>query len=159
MMRGVGPLPMRGAAKALLCAACLFATDAAAQGSRLEALTATRDRPLFSPTRRPPPPPQAVATPTRAIEAPPPEASPPAIQLIGIIFGDNEGIAIVKHAKDATTTRLRVGDAIDNWIVQEIRPRDVRLKLGTRTVMVRLSSATPEPETPDPAFGPHTGEP
>jgi hypothetical protein len=53
----------------------------------LEAMSATRDRPLFSPTRRPPPPPpQIVAAPP----PPPPPPEPPSVLLVGVVMDGEE---------------------------------------------------------------------
>jgi general secretion pathway protein N len=64
-------------------------------GVSLNSLTATRERPIFSPSRRPPvqaPPALVVVTPA----PPPPPAAPEEIplQLLGTIVGRDHGIAI-----------------------------------------------------------------
>jgi general secretion pathway protein N len=104
----------------------------------LEALTATRERPLFSPTRRPPPPPPAL----EAAVAPPaaaPLVPPPQLILSGIVFGSQQ-MAIVKHAQDPAATSLRLGSAIDGWIVSAIDPRAIVLRRDTRSVTIELQS-------------------
>ena len=56
----------------------------------LSTLTATRERPIFLPTRRPPSPVIANTPiePTRPVAAPPPE-QPPRFALVGAVTGDN----------------------------------------------------------------------
>src|SRR5579862_8527183 len=63
----------------------------------LSALAATRNRPLFTPSRRPPAPAVAAAPPPPPRPPPPP---PPAViehpnlTLVGIVVGENEGVAV-----------------------------------------------------------------
>ncbi|HVX92442.1 MAG TPA: hypothetical protein VG985_04395 [Xanthobacteraceae bacterium] len=60
----------------------------------LERLSATRERPLFSPTRRPPAPPPPPPAISRA--APPPPSPPPGIALFGIITDAQGPFAMVR---------------------------------------------------------------
>ena len=109
-------------ALAALCLALWFAPAAVAQapaeraaelsnplgGLTLQALSATRERPLFAPTRRPPappppPPPEPEAPPpAEVVEAPPVEAppppppEPPAVTLFGVVAEAEGARAIVR---------------------------------------------------------------
>lgn len=85
----------------------------------LEALTATRQKPLFSPTRHPPivpvappppPPPAPVAT-----KPPPPNAA-----LIGVIVGPSTRMAIVKSGAADKPVTLRESQLFDGWTIETI---------------------------------------
>jgi hypothetical protein len=101
----------------------------------LTSLSATRDRPLFSSSRRPPPAPFV-----RLIEPPPvppvAPASPPSIALIGVIMEANGSFAVVRAGTQAGTNqaaanksiRVRIGDQIDGWMVTQIA--DLQLVLS-----------------------------
>ncbi len=109
----------------------------------LSALAATRDRPLFSASRRPPAP--VIA----AVAAPPPEAAPvaaapqelPPLALIGTIVSPKTSIAIVKNSASQAVTRLRVGEENSGWWARSVAVRSVVLEKGTQSVTLRL----PEP--------------
>jgi len=73
----------------------------------LEDLTATRERPLFSSTRRPPevePPPQAAAPITEAASMP--------FELVGIVLGSDVNAAIFRNTESKEETRVAKGDKI-----------------------------------------------
>jgi hypothetical protein len=116
-------LPVR---LALVCAACAIALgahaaapDAPMAGSvaqpgnplwtiPLNTLTATRERPLFTPSRRPP----MQAAPAAIVSAPPPP--PPAaepeqlgLRLLGTIAGREGGIAICLNVATSAIVRVR----------------------------------------------------
>jgi general secretion pathway protein N len=93
----------------------------------LDRLSATRDRPLFSPTRRPPPPPP-VARVEPAPPAPPPP--PPNVVLIGVVMDSEETRAVVR-ATDKIL-RLQIGDDVGGWKVAQIDSRKLVLSLDDR---------------------------
>src|SRR5205085_12702922 len=76
----------------------------------LSTLSATRERPLFTPSRRPPAP--AIAgpppvEPVAAPAAPPPEPDRPQLTLVGAVAGDSGGIAIFIDQATNDVVRLR----------------------------------------------------
>jgi len=101
----------------------------------LERLSATRDRPLFSPTRRPvaPPPPVEQAP---AVSAPPP---PPSVTLFGIVLDDEGARAIVRSGADKVD-RVQIGDHIGGWMVSQIEGRRLVLSLHGRFATFTLFS-------------------
>ena len=113
-------------------------------------LSATRDRPLFSASRRPRTPTVAAApapTPTMAAQPPAPE-TPPFI-LLGTIIGENSRIAIFFNEALKTTTRIKEGESDSGWILRSVDPRSAILDGSGRTVTLDL----PEPaaqESPEP---------
>jgi hypothetical protein len=91
----------------------------------LERLSATRDRPLLSPTRRPPaPPPIAVAAP------PPP---PPAVTLLGVVMDGEDARAIIRTDVAARVMRVRIGDDVGGWKVGQIEAQRLVLLRDDRT--------------------------
>ncbi len=92
-------------------------------------------RPLFSPTRRPPPPPAAPLPPLAPAPAAP---AMPDLALSGIIAGGGSGIALLRRAVDPAPVRVRLGGEVDGWTVAEIRPRAVVLRRDARSVTVEL---------------------
>lgn len=98
--------------------------------------TAMLQRPLFSPTRRPPPPVKPfVADPIKAVEL---QAAVPNVFLSGIILGNGHGIALLHRPQDQSAVRVPLGGEIDGWTVAEIRPRALVLRQGERSVTVEM---------------------
>jgi hypothetical protein len=102
---------------------------------------ATRARPLFAPTRRPPPAPASAPRPVlapQAIVVPPP---PPPLTLSGVILGPDVAVALLTRQGRAEAARVVLGGIIDGWRVSEIRPRAVVLTLEQRSVTVGLPAS------------------
>jgi hypothetical protein len=125
--------------------------DAAAPGGNplwripLSALTATRDRPLFSVSRRPPalavqlaPPPPQAPNPAPAALAPPER---PALKLIGTIVSPTTGVAMLRDPATRAVTRLREGEATSGWRLKTVKLRSVIVEKGEQSVILSL----PEP--------------
>src|SRR5260370_15835321 len=113
----------------------------------LDRLSATRERPLFSPTRRPPPPPPLVAI---APEPPPPPPPPPDVALFGIVMDGDEARAVVRAGPAAKIMNVRVGDDIGGWKVAQIEGRQLVLSLDDRIatfMMFTGNSANGAPRT------------
>ena len=104
----------------------------------LDILSATRDRPLFAPSRRPPPPPSAPVV--RAIEAAP--AAPPGVVLLGIVTEANGARALVRTAASDKVVRAQLGDEIGGWRVTEIEARRLVLSNDDRSVSFSLFART-----------------
>jgi hypothetical protein len=109
----------------------------------LSSLTATNERPIFSPTRRYPP--KAVANVSTATPSKPSApASPPVIQeklslkLVGTIGNGSEGIAIFTEPSTQAVIRLRLGEAYGGWILQSVRGREASLGKGGQVETVSL---------------------
>ena len=99
----------------------------------IDLLSDTRDRPLFSPHRRPPPPP--APPPVRVVAAPPP-VPPPNIVLMAIVTDDGVPQAVVRTHEKAIGAR--VGDEIAGWKVTQIEPRRLVLASDYREVSFDL---------------------
>jgi hypothetical protein len=145
----------------VLSLVAIFGTDAAAQsqdtpdgihanplqGQSLDRLTATRNRPLFSPNRRPalPPPPQVERTPEPP--APPP---PPSVILFGIVI-DEEGARAIVRSEAEKIDRVKIGNTIGEWTVSQIEARQLVLSLDDRLVTFTLfNEMAPQRAEPQP---------
>lgn len=116
----------------------------------LERLSATRDRPLFSPTRRPVPPPPP---PVEHVAAPPPPPPPPKVQLYGIVVDGEAARAIVRSGTD-NVDRVQIGDNIGGWTVSQIEGRLLVLSLGDRLAKFTLFSDEGGKSSPGSTGGP-----
>ena len=114
-------------------------------------LSATRDRPLFSVSRRPPTSPAAPAAPTFApvADEPRPPESPP-FTLVGTIIGDDSRIAIFYDETSQTASGVRLGERASGWTVRSVDPRSATLEGSGRVVTLEL----PEPSAEESA-APH----
>ena len=92
----------------------------------LDRLSATRERPLFSPNRRPPAAPPA------------PTAPPPKLILFGIVMGADDARAVVGVGTADKTRRVSIGDDIGGWKVTQIEERQLVLSLDDRSATYTL---------------------
>jgi general secretion pathway protein N len=120
----------------------------------LTALSATRERPIFSPSRRPPPP-QIVAAPHAPPPKPPPPAPPPEpdhplLTLLGTLAGNTMGVGIFIDQNDNAPVSLRIGEAHRGWVLRAVRARETVFEKSDRTATLAL----PSPEQPGPAAAP-----
>jgi general secretion pathway protein N len=107
----------------------------------LKQLSITRDRPIFSPSRRPPPP----ATPSYvapvAVRVPPPkpkEPERPSITLLGTILGASESIGIFLNPATRDIVRLRLGEDHEGWALRSVKTREVTLVKDRERVVLEL---------------------
>ena len=106
----------------------------------MSSLSVTRERPLFSVSRRPPaPPPPPAPAATANIEAPPPtESGGPPLTLSGTAIGGSRRIAVIYDETTKSFVRLHVGEAAAGWNLRAIDPRTVTLEKDGRFVVVSL---------------------
>lgn len=101
---------------------------------------ATLERPLFTPSRRPP---RVLET---AASVPPPEPFPD-IRLVGVYGMQGAGgvIAVV----DGRVRRMQLGASIGDWSLKEVRSSEIVLGRGddVRTIQLRRSTGTEPPLT------------
>jgi hypothetical protein len=136
---------------ALICAAGMAAAQTApgpapAPTARtfelpaVDELTATRERPLFNPSRRPPEIVVAPDAPTPITEA----ASLP-YDLTGIARGDDVRIAILHNKTTNEELRLREGDKLEDWMLESVADRFILLRAEGRRVRVWLFDNAKKP--------------
>jgi general secretion pathway protein N len=107
----------------------------------LAALAHTRDRPLFSPSRRPAT--LAVVAPLPPASAPPVAKAPdhPRIDLIGTIVGEARQVAVFLDVEAHAVIRLRLGEQHDGWTLRRIGRREVTLDKGNEAAALVLASS------------------
>ncbi len=90
----------------------------------VNSLSATRERPLFSASRRPPLPPP---TPPASIakSSPPVEPERPPLTLQGTAIGKPRDIALVFDEAAKVSVRLHVGEAAEGWHLRSVDRRTV----------------------------------
>ena len=121
----------------------------------LSALTATRARPLFTPSRRPPAAIVAnvpVVTPHPAASPPPPPEHPN-LMLVGTVVAENEGVAVFIDSSTNDTVRLRTGEGHLGWILQSVDRRTVTLQKADQSETLELPRPTAL-QGPAPVFNP-----
>jgi general secretion pathway protein N len=120
----------------------------------LRVLTETRDRPLFSPSRRPPPA-AVIAAPVVA-PRPAPLAAPdhPLLTLIGTVVGGQEAIGIFVDQESKRIVRLKIGQNHDRWILRAVRERDTVFDDQHREATLALPATNAEGRPANSAVGP-----
>lgn len=107
----------------------------------LKVLTATRERPIFLPSRRAPAPAVAGPPPAQPVAAPPPAAPAPQrprLTLIGAVVGDGGGIAVFLDEATRDVVRLRTGESRDGWILRSVRAREATFEKDRETMVIAL---------------------
>jgi hypothetical protein len=104
----------------------------------LSALTATRERPIFSVSRRPPAPAVAPAAAVRPIAPPPKEPEKPSLALVGTIVGDADGFGIFIDQTDKTALRLKLGEQHNGWILRAVQSREATLEKDQQIVLISM---------------------
>jgi len=101
-------------------------------------LSATRERPIFSPSRRPPPP--AVAAVPYVPPPPPRPAGPQRVQLVlvGTVVNSKEGFGIFLDQTTNTVLRLRTGENHQGWILLSVQGREATLQKDRDTTVLAL---------------------
>jgi general secretion pathway protein N len=109
----------------------------------LSRLTATRDRPLFLPSRRAPAPSLAAAPAAAPAPPAPPPAEPerPALTLVGAIASETEGFAVFVDQATNTVIRLRTGQDHQGWVLRAVKGREATLVKASVSTTLML----PEP--------------
>lgn len=119
-------------------------------GIPLRVLTATRERPLFSPSRRPPAPAAVAAAPPArpVVVAKPPEPDHPLLTIVGTIVSDSDGIGVFVDQTNNEVIRMHTGQDRDGWVLRSVHGRAAEFEKNERTSTLAL----PAPgETPGPA--------
>jgi general secretion pathway protein N len=138
------------------------ASEAPATGNPLWAmpikqLSMTRDRPIFSPSRRPPPPPAPAYVAPVAVRQPvkPAEPEKPAVSLLGTIIGTgaDDRIGVFLETGTQQIVRLRVGEDHQGWVLRLIKAREVTLVKDREQAVVLELPAPGDAPSPGLGFG------
>ena len=106
----------------------------------LKQFSATRERPMFSPSRRPAEPALTYVAPV-AVQQPPKPREPerPTISLAGTIIGtDGYRGAVFRDTSSQDVLRLRVGEDYHGWVLLLIAPREARLVKNGQQALLEL---------------------
>ena len=105
----------------------------------LTQLSGTRDRPIFSPSRRPLP---ATVAAEPVFVKPPPrrksEIEPPPLALVGTIASDDEGFGIFLDQSTKAALRLKVGEDYQGWKLRAIQGREVTMEKDQQGAVLTL---------------------
>jgi len=124
----------------------------------LTGLNITRDRPIFSASRRPPPPPAPtpiykVAVAPKAVKT---EPERPPLTLVGTIVGGNESIAVFLDKSTRNVVRLHTSESHEGWVLRSIQGREATLEKDSASTVLALAPPGGLPEmtaqaNPEPA--------
>ena len=118
----------------------------------LESLSATTERPLFSPTRRPPP---AAAAPAQDPSPPPAQAPAPVasqpdgppLTLIGTVLGAGHPVAVLFNKLTRSVSTAHEGDEALGWQITTVSARSATAEKDGVSVTLNL----PRPGDPTPS--------
>jgi hypothetical protein len=106
-------------------------------GIPIKQLSATRDRPIFSPSRRPPPPPPIIDPPVVAVVRPTvKEPDRPQLSLLGTIVNGDDGLGIFMDQTTKVPVRIRIGAAYQGWTLRTLQPGSVMLVKGQESAVL-----------------------
>jgi hypothetical protein len=107
----------------------------------LAVLWATRDRPLFAPSRRSPAPILANAPASVPSQQPAPRTASPEhlnLSLVGIVSAENQGVAVFIDPLTHDAVRIRTGEGHQGWILQSVDRRTATLQKSGQTETLEL---------------------
>jgi hypothetical protein len=106
----------------------------------LKQFSATQERPIFSPSRRPPPPAPTYVAPVEVKQSTQPRVPErPTVTLAGTIIGtDGYRGAVFRDTSSQDVLRLRVGENYHGWVLLLITPREARLVKNGEQALLEL---------------------
>jgi hypothetical protein len=105
----------------------------------LKQFSDTRERPIFSPSRRPPPPPPSAAVTVAKVVVPKPkEPEQPQLSLVGTIASDEDKFGIFVDLATKNVLRLRVGEDFQGWQLQSVQGRETTFQKNQLTFVMAL---------------------
>jgi hypothetical protein len=102
-------------------------------GISIASLSPTRERPIFSASRRAPPIIQSSAKSASA-----PLSTQPLLALVGVIVGETEGIAIFLDQTTKGTIRLKTGEGHLGWTLLQVKGREAILQKELKTAIFTI---------------------
>jgi hypothetical protein len=106
----------------------------------LGSLAITRERPIFSPSRRPLAP--AVMAPTNVTQprtvVSPAQPQRPNLTLVGTVVGTTEGFGVFLDQTTHNIVRLKTGEGHAGWILRSVKTREATLEKERQTETLRL---------------------
>lgn len=111
----------------------------------LRQLSSTRERPVFSPSRRPPPPPPPVAVAPPPVEKPK-EPEKPQLALLGTVVNHDESYGIFMDQTVSRPVRIRLGSSHRGWTLRKITVNAAALEKEGQTEDIAFPKKRGEPE-------------
>ncbi len=113
----------------------------------LSTLSNTRERPIFSSSRRPPPPAVAPAPVAKAPTLPPkpPRVERPQLSLVGTVAGDDQSIGIFVDQTTKAALRLKIGEDYQGWKLRSVHGRDVTFERDEQRTILSLPQSGADP--------------
>jgi hypothetical protein len=113
----------------------------------IDSLSDTRERPLFSASRRRPPPSPSPPEPamTNAAASAPAKPERPSLTLQGTVTGKPRDIALVLDEVAKSSVSLRVGEAVQGWYLRSVNHNAVTLGKDDRIVIIALPAPSASP--------------
>jgi len=99
----------------------------------LSSLSATRNRPIFSATRRP-------SSPVQQSSGLLSHANRPPFTLVGVIAGQGGGIAIISDGGTKSMIRLKIGETHLGWTLRQVKGREATLQNKDISTIIELPS-------------------
>ena len=123
----------------------------------LATLSETRERPLFTPSRRAPPPVSAriAASPQPRPVRKPVEPERPRLTLVGTVVGSTEGFGLFIDSGTKDVIRLKTGASYQGWTLRSVREREAILEKDHLDITLSL----PRPDSKLPAASPRKTSP
>lgn len=107
-------------------------------GIPIGSLSATRERPVFSASRRLPAP---LLAPAPVAVAPPPkpvEPGQPPFTLVGTAIGKPQNVALIIEQTTKNLVRLHIGEAASGWYLRSVDLRAMTLEKNSQIVTLDL---------------------
>jgi hypothetical protein len=118
-------------------------------GMPLKQFSATRERPIFLPSRRPPAQLASAVTVAKVVAPPKPkEPEQPQLSLVGTISGDDAKFGIFVDQATKNVLRLREGEDFQGWQLRSIQSREASFQKSQLTFVVAL----PQPGLSQPSI-------
>ena len=119
-------------------------------GIPIDSLSATRERPIFSASRRPPAPPAPIMPIAEPPSSPPPAPEQPPFTLAGTTIGKPQNVALIVDQSTKRVILLHVGEAASGWYLRSVDSRTMKLEKNSQFVTLSL---------PPPGAVPAEGQP
>lgn len=71
-------------------------------------------------------------------EPPPPPAPKPPFWLVGVVWGETERFAIIQSSQNSPIRRVRTGEMIERWRLENLNARVATFRMGDLTVPLDL---------------------
>jgi hypothetical protein len=104
----------------------------------LNSLSGTRDRPIFSPSRRPPAPAVAPVAAPKVAAAKPKERERPQLDLVGTVASSDEAFGIFLDTSTKAALRLKIGEDYQGWKLRSVQGREATLEKDQEVFTLEL---------------------